>query len=74
MQEKVLKWANGTQHEEDTVTWQMAEIAFNLLYWITAYHLNGFDHQELPREQASCPPGQNLIITTNKTKLFLLSY
>lgn len=32
MQEKVLKWANGTQHEEDTVTWQMAEIAFNLLY------------------------------------------
>lgn len=31
MQKKVLNWANGAQHKEDTVTWQMTEIAFNLL-------------------------------------------
>lgn len=31
MQKKVLNWANGAQQKEDTVTWQMTEIAFNLL-------------------------------------------
>lgn len=70
MQEKVLNWANGTQHKKDTVTWQIAEIAFNLPYWITVYQLNSFRGEESSRDLASWAVGQNLITIWNKDKLF----
>lgn len=52
----------------------MAEIVLNLLYWITGNNLSGFHSQESLSDLASWLLGQNIIITTNKNKLFLLSY
>jgi len=60
---------DNTRKTELPGKWQKLPLSFK-----TLSHLSGFHSQESPRDLASWPLGQNLIVTTNKNKLFLLSY